>query len=99
MKKEPIRKKPIVKKKNNFIPHYPQTNANPLPPPHPPPAPVPPPPYNMTSCYQQSFYGQYSIPTSYAHIEHFQPSPPPTSQCEITDQELYFPITYPSFSL
>jgi len=89
-KKETIRKKPIVKKKNNFIHHFPQTtqiNSHP-----------PPPPYNMTHCYQQPFYGQYTIPNSYSHVEHFQPSPPPTSQCEIADQELYFPI-YPSFSL
>ncbi|CAF4399033.1 unnamed protein product, partial [Rotaria sp. Silwood2] len=102
-KKETIRKKPIVKKKTNFIHHYPQTtqilnnnNLHPLPA---PPAAAPPPPYNMTHCYQQPFYSQYSIPTSYSHVEHFQPSPPPSSQCEIADQELYFPISYPSFSL
>jgi hypothetical protein len=95
-KKEPIRKKPVVKKKTNFISHYSQptqivVNNNNS---HPPP-----PPYNMTHCYQQPFYGQYPLPTSYSHVEHFQPSPPPSSQCEIADQELYFPISYPSFSL
>jgi hypothetical protein len=100
-KKETIKKKPIVKKKNNFIHHFPQptqihnnTNSHSRPPP-----PLPPPPYNMTNIYQQPFYGQYPIPTSYPHVEHFQPSPPPTSQCEITDQELYYPLSYPSFSL
>ena len=86
----------MVKKKNNFIQHYPQApqilNHNSRPPPPPPP------PYTMTNCYQQPFYGQYPLPTSYSHVEHFQPSPPPSSQCEIADQELYFPI-YPSFSL
>lgn len=95
VKKEPIRKKPVVKKKTNFIHHYPQTpqifNNKPIPP--------PPPSYAMTNCYQQPFYGQYPIPTPYSHVEHFQPSPPPSSQCEIADQELYFPISYPSFSL
>ncbi len=100
-KKETIKKKPIVKKKNNFIHHFPQStpsihNNNSH---RPPPSLPPPPPYNMTNCYQQTFYGQYPIPTSYSHVEHFQPSPPPTSQCEISDQELYFPISYPSFSL
>jgi hypothetical protein len=96
-KKETIRKKPIVKKKTNFIHHYPQSthiiNKNNS---HSTPAP---PPYNMNNCYQQPFYGQYSIPTSYSHVEHFQPSPPPTSQCEIADQELYFPMNYQSFRL
>jgi hypothetical protein len=53
----------------------------------------------MSNCYQQPFYSQYPIPTPYSHVEHFQPSPPPTSQCEIADQELYFPMNYPSFSL
>ncbi|CAF1365225.1 unnamed protein product [Adineta steineri] len=95
-KKEVVRKKPIVKKKtNNFTHHYPQStpihhNTHPS---------IPPPPYNMTNCYQQPFYGQYPIPNSYSHVEHFQPSPPPSSQCELADQELYFPISYPSFSL
>ncbi|CAF4131322.1 unnamed protein product [Rotaria magnacalcarata] len=97
IKKEPIRKKPIVKKKTNYMHHYPQTaqllnnNSHSQPP--------PPPPYTMTNCYQQPFYGQYPLPTPYTHVEHFQPSPPPSSQCEIADQELYFPISYPSFSL
>ena len=113
-KKETIRKKPIVKKKSNFLSHYPQPtqmlnnhhhqqqqqqqlqHSHPPPPPlHPPP----PPPYTMTNCYQQAFYNQYTMSSTYSHIEHFQPSPPPTSQCEIADQELYFPINYPSFSL
>ncbi len=95
-KKETIRKKPLIKKKTNFLPHFPQptqilhNNSHP---------PAPPPPYNMNNCYQQPFYGQYPLPTSYSHVEHFQPSPPPTSQCEIADQELYFPITYQSFRL
>ncbi|CAF4268105.1 unnamed protein product [Rotaria socialis] len=97
VKKEPIRKKQIVKKKTNYMHHYPQTaqllnnNSHSQPP--------PPPPYTMTNCYQQPFYGQYPLPTPYTHVEHFQPSPPPSSQCEIADQELYFPISYPSFSL
>ncbi|CAF2076587.1 unnamed protein product [Rotaria magnacalcarata] len=97
IKKEPIRKKTIVKKKTNYMHHYPQTaqllnnNSHSQPP--------PPPPYTMTNCYQQPFYGQYPLPTPYTHVEHFQPSPPPSSQCEIADQELYFPISYPSFSL
>ncbi|UJR26598.1 hypothetical protein I4U23_007918 [Adineta vaga] len=94
-KKETIRKKPLTKKKNNFTPHYPQT-AQMLSNSHPP---IPPPSYNAINCYQQPFYGQYPLPTPYSHVEHFQPSPPSTSQCEITDQELYFPISYPSFSL
>lgn len=107
-KKETIRKKPIVKKKSNFLPHYPQptqmmNNNNhhhhlqhPTPSHQPPP---PPPPYTMSNCYQQAFYNQYSMSATYSHIEQFQLSPPPTSQCEIADQELYFPINYPSFSL
>lgn len=100
-KKETVRKKTIVKKKNNFLHHhYPQVphmlnNNSRLAPPPPPP----PPPYTMTNCYQQPFYGQYPIQTSFSHVEHFQPSPPPSSQCEIADQELYFPLSYPSFSL
>jgi len=93
-KKETIRKKPIVKKKNNFIHHFPQSTQILNNKSHPPP-----PPYNMTNCYQQPFYGQYPIPTSYSHGEHFQPSPPPSTHCDIADQELYFPISYPSFSL
>lgn len=95
-KKETIRKKPLVKKKNNYTPHYPQSTQM-LPNSHPP---MPPPPsYNAINCYQQPFYGQYPLPTPYSHVEHFQPSPPSTSQCEMADQELYFPISYPSFSL
>ena len=75
LKKETIKKKPIVKKKNNFIHHFPQptqivnNNNNNNSHSHPPPLP---PSYNMTNFYQQPFYGQYSIPTSYSHVEHFQ---------------------------
>ncbi len=52
----------------------------------------------MTNCYQQPFYGQYTIPPSYSHVQQFQPSPPLTSQCEIVDQDLYS-MSYPSFSI
>lgn len=101
-KKEPVRKKPVVnKKKVNYISHYPQNVSHPMTNlSHPTAVAAPPPPYTISACYQQTYYGQYPVSTpSYSHVEHFQPSPPSSSQCELTEQDIYFPLSYPSFSL
>lgn len=101
-KKEPVRKKPVVnKKKVNYISHYPQNVSHPMTNlSHPTAVPAPPPPYTISACYQQTYYGQYPVSTpAYSHVEHFQLSPPSSSQCELTEQDIYFPLSYPSFSL